>query len=216
MSGWRKKLLHFTLRAAQSLVIPLVLVLALCNFLKFTCILLCSVPENRLQAFVWCVGASDKCESEGGHRDSNGAHHAEGGHGSAVPCWHCHDRYWQDRWVTETKRVLCQYTVLALFRLGAVYIQDRLRVCVRVCVGGFSKLVLDCAVSQNITFYVKVEPLFTVPWYKFFLSLNSCKGLRSVISFQDFSDFNVKIIACLRQLNWGFSLCIRIFKLNAE
>lgn len=132
MSGWRKKLLHFTLRAAQSLVIPVVLVLALCNFLKFTFIL-CSVPENGLQAFVWRVGASDKRESEGGHRDSNGAHHAEGGHGSAVPCWHCHDRYWQDRWVTETKGVLCRYTVFALFHLGAVYVHYRLCVCACMC-----------------------------------------------------------------------------------
>lgn len=188
MSGWRKKLLDSIFRATQSLVIPVVLVLALCNFLKFTCILLCTVPENRLQAFVWRVGASDKRESEGRHRNSDGAHHAEGGHGSAVPCWHCHDRYWQDRWVTETKGVLCQYTVFVLFHLGAVYILDRLCVC--VCV--VSKLILDCAVSLNITFYFKVEPLFTVPWYKFF-PLSSCEGPKSVISFEDFSGFNGQI-----------------------
>jgi hypothetical protein len=95
--------------------------------------------------------------------------------------------------------VLCQYTVFALFHLGAVYIQDRLCVCVcvrtRVCVcargGGFQNL--DCVVSQNITFYVKVEHLFTVPWYKFFPSLSSCEGPNSVISFEDFSKFNGQI-----------------------
>ena len=36
------------------------------------------------------------------------------------------------------------------------------RGCVCVCMHVVSKLVLDCVVSQNITFYVKVEPLFTV------------------------------------------------------
>ena len=170
MNGWRKKLLCFTFRAAQSLVIPLVVVLAVCYFLKFMCIVLRTVPENGLQAFVWSIGASDRCESEGGHRNSNGAHHAEGGHGSAVPCWHCHDRYWQDRWVTETKGVLCQYTVFALFQLWAECIQDGLCVC---C---FKTYWIVCFL-RTLLF------LFTVAWYKFFSSLKGCKGPKLIISF---------------------------------
>jgi len=49
--------------------------------------------------------------------------------------------------------MLCQYTVLALFHLGAVYIQDRICVfvcvCVCVCVCGFKTYIGLCSFPKH-------------------------------------------------------------------